>query len=136
MFQEHHERLKSTPREVEFQIMSGEEFETYIGRLLRSAGYAVRGTPTTGDQGADLIANKDGRKVIIQAKRYEGAVGNKAVQEVLSAVTYYGGDEGWVVTNSTFTPSAVALAQKANVKLFDGTHLKTKSFPSAAHRTP
>jgi hypothetical protein len=32
------------------------------------------------------------------------------------------------VTNSSFTPSAIALAQKANIKLFDGTFLRTKSF--------
>jgi restriction system protein len=46
------------------------------------------------------------------------------VQEVISAVAYYGGDEGWVVTNSSFTPSARALAQKSNVRLIDGQRLK------------
>ncbi len=128
LFLEHHERAKSKPaNEFDVQSLSGVEFETYISRLLRSAGYDVQGTPTTGDQGADLIAKKDGRTVIIQAKRYQGAVGNKAVQEVISAISFYGGDEGWVVTNSTFTPSAIALAQKANVKLIDGAILKTKS---------
>jgi restriction endonuclease Mrr len=128
LFLEHHERAKSKPAtEFDVQSLSGVEFETYISRLLRSAGYEVQGTPTTGDQGADLIAKKDGRTVIIQAKRYQGAVGNKAVQEVISAISFYGGNEGWVVTNSTFTPSAIALAQKANVKLIDGATLKSKS---------
>ena len=78
----------------------------------------------SGDQGADLIAKKDGRTIIIQAKRYQGTVGNKAVQEVASAVSFYGGDEGWVITNSTFTPSARALAQKTNVRLFEGRDLE------------
>ena len=50
-------------------------------------------------RGADLIAERDGRKAIIQTKRYDGAVGNKAVQEVIGALTFYGGDEGWAVTN-------------------------------------
>jgi restriction system protein len=62
--------------------------------------------------------------ILIQAKRYQGAVGNRAVQEVISAVAYYGGDEGWVITNSSFTPSAKALAQKSNVRLIDGRKLK------------
>ena len=52
------------------------------------------------------------------------AVGNKAVQEVTSAVAYYRGDEGWVITNSSFTPSAKALAQKSHIKLIDGKMLK------------
>ena len=80
----------------------------------------MRGTPATGDQGADLIAKKDGKTIIIQAKRYQDTVGNKAVQEVISAVQFYRGDEGWVITNSTFTPSAKALAHRSNIKLIDG----------------
>ena len=128
LFREHHERTKSKPtNESDVQSLSGVDFEAYIAKLLRSAGYEVQGTPTTGDQGADLIAKRDGRTVVIQAKRYQGAVGNKAVQEVISAVSFYGGNEGWVVTNSTFTPSAIALSQKANVKLIDGATLKNKS---------
>jgi len=38
-------------------------------------------------------------------------------------VHFYGGDEGWVVTNSTFTPSAKALAQKSNIRLIDSKSL-------------
>jgi hypothetical protein len=128
IFVEHHERVKSKDTDTtDFQSLSGVEFETYVAKILRSRGYDVQGTPTTGDQGADLIAKKDGRTIIVQAKRYQGTVGNKAVQEVISAVRFYGGDEGWVVTTSSFTPSAVALAQKANVKLIDGTALRNKS---------
>jgi restriction system protein len=103
---------------------SGVEFETHIARLLRNQGYSVRGTPVSGDQGADLVVQKDGRTIVVQAKRYVGTVGNKAIQEVIGAVSYYGASEGWVITNSTFTPQAKALAQKSNVKLFDGFDLK------------
>ncbi len=84
----------------------------------------MHGTPSVGDQGADLIACKDNKTVIIQAKRYKGTVGNKAVQEVISALTYFAGDEAWVITNSSFTPSAKALARKANVRLIEGHDLK------------
>jgi hypothetical protein len=123
-FREFHDRLRANvPDHSGVDSLSGEEFETYVGRLLRSRGYEVVGTPKTGDQGADLIARKDGRTVVIQAKRYEGPVGNKAVQEAIGAVHFYGGDEGWVVTNSTFTPSAKALAQKSNIRLIDSKSL-------------
>jgi len=92
----------------------------------------VRGTPVTGDQGADLLANKDGKKIVIQAKRYDGAVGNKAVQEVVSAVSFYSADEGWVITNSTFTKSAKELAQKTGIHLVDGFELARFSEKFAA----
>lgn len=40
------------------------------------------------------------------------------------AVAYYGGDEGWVITNASFTPSAKALAKRCYVKLIDGRMLR------------
>jgi restriction system protein len=83
------------PHSVDVASLFGIEFETYIAQLLRSTGYNVSGTPTTGDQGADLIATKNGRTYVIQAKRHQGAVGNKAVQEAISAVAFYGVDESW-----------------------------------------
>jgi Restriction endonuclease len=127
LFREYHEHMKmQIDGQPDLGSLSGAEFETHIARLLISAGYDVVGTPKTGDQGADLIAKKDGKKVIIQAKRYQGPVGNKAVQEVISALSFYGGDEGWVVTNSTFTTSAKALAQKAGIRLIDGRALETE----------
>ena len=105
--------------------MSGIEFENHLAQLLKSNGFdSVSGTPKTGDQGADLIAKRNGKTIIIQAKRYEGAVGNKAVQEVVGAINFYNGDEGWVITNSSFTKSARELAKKSGVKLIDGTDMQ------------
>jgi restriction system protein len=72
-----------------FDELSGKEFETYLARLLKQNGFEdIRGTAATGDQGADLIAKKAGRTIVVQAKRYQGSVGNKAVQEVVAAVKF------------------------------------------------
>lgn len=124
-FRNFHKKEQSKPKSsVDFSAMKGVDFEGHLMGLLKENGFTdVRGTPVTGDQGADLIAVRDGKKIIIQAKRYEGSVGNKAVQEVACAVSYYGGDEGWVVTNSTFTKGAKELAQKTGVRLIDGRDL-------------
>jgi HJR/Mrr/RecB family endonuclease len=124
-FAEYHQKQKEQPlEEIDYSKMGGVEFEGYLARLLQQNGFTgVRGTPTTGDQGADLLANKDGKKIVIQAKRYEGTVGNKAVQEVASAVSFYAADEGWVITNSRFTKSAKELAQKTGIHLVDGFEL-------------
>ncbi len=106
---------------MSFDSLSGVEFEGYIARLLKQLGYTdVTGTPVTGDQGADLIAKKNGGIYVIQAKRYAKPIGNSAIQEVVGALKFYNGQRAWVITNSTFTPGAVALAQKNDVKLTDG----------------
>jgi HJR/Mrr/RecB family endonuclease len=124
-FEQYHaqQKLKKI-NPYELNNLSGVEFETWIAKILKENSFDVRGTPATGDQGADLIAQKNGKTIIIQAKRYQGTVGNKAVQEVIAAVKYYNGDAGCVITNSTFTESAKALAGKASVKLIDGTMLR------------
>jgi HJR/Mrr/RecB family endonuclease len=120
-FVKHHEGQKGKRQSLEeLALLSGVDFETAVGKVLLDNGWQVTATVATGDQGADLIAIKGERRVIIQAKRYTGAVGNKAVQEVVGAIPFYGGTEGCVVTNSTFTPAARALAQKNNIRLIDG----------------
>ncbi len=120
----HQKQIGVNKDKADFSVMSGIDFEVHLSKIFKENNYDVAGTPATGDQGADLIVKKNGKTIIIQAKCYAGNVGNKAVQEVVSATNFYDGDEGWVVTNSFFTPSAKALAQKNNIKLVDGHDLK------------
>lgn len=97
--------------------MNGYDFEKFLGEIFQSAGYDVEGTKLSGDQGADLFVSRFGKKIVIQAKNYSGSVGNTAVQEAISAKSFYGCDEAMVVTNSYFTRSALELADAASVRL-------------------
>jgi Restriction endonuclease len=101
--------------------MSGVEFERFVGKLYTRLGYGVSFTPGGADQGVDLILSKDGKTIAVQAKRWTGIVGNKAVQEVMAGKLYYGCPHGWIVTSSTFSSNAVALAAKdPTISLVDG----------------
>ena len=93
------------------------EYELFCAGILRNAGWQVSTTKASGDQGADLIAKKSERILLVQCKLYTKPVGNKAVQEIVSALQYYGGNEGAVVTNSEFTISAKKLANANGVML-------------------
>jgi restriction system protein len=97
--------------------MGGYEFEKFLGVVFQTIGYDVEGTKLSGDQGADLFVSKFGKKIVIQAKNYSGSVGNSAVQEAISAKSFYGCDEAMVVTNSYFTRSAIELASAASVRI-------------------
>lgn len=123
----HQERKKLESIARDFRDLAGVEFENYLANLFKSCGFQVSGTPVTGDQGADLIAKKDGRTIAIQAKGYKQPVGNSAVQEIVGALRFYKADEGWVVTNSVFTASARVLAHANNIRLIDGNDLKAFS---------
>src|SRR5262249_47835641 len=91
-FHEFRRNKPSGPRNDQLGDLSGVEFETYVASLLDRLGYGVKGTPGSGDQGADLIATKSGKRIVIQAKRYSAPVGNGAVQEVISAKSFYEAD--------------------------------------------
>ena len=104
--------------------MSGEEYEEYCKYILKQKGWRVNLTPTSGDQGVDLIASKEYLKVCIQCKRYSKPVGNKAVQEIFAGKQYYDGSHGVLVSNAGFTKSAKSLALKTEIILLSDINLK------------
>lgn len=104
---------------AEVENMDGFEFEDFLAELYRKAGYKVHTTPKSGDQGADLIIEKDGINIAVQAKKYSGKVTNKAVQEVVAAMKYYDCDKAMVITTGYFTKSATELADRNNIILKD-----------------
>jgi restriction system protein len=104
---------------LEIDHMPGRTFEEYLQVLLKMRGYSVVLTPASGDYGADLVLTANGKKIVVQAKRYKKKVGVKAVQEVVSAKGHYLADECWVITNSYFTEQAKKLAQSNQVILID-----------------
>lgn len=105
------------------EVMTGQEFEIYCRDILRDAGWRATVTPGSGDQGADIIAEMDGRRVVIQCKFYNGTVGNKAVQEANAAAAFQDAPYAVVVTNSVYTKSAHQLAHKNGVLLMHHTDL-------------
>ncbi len=100
--------------------MDGFDFERFCAYLLKRNGYRhITVTQESGDQGVDIIATKDKVKYGIQCKRYNGFVGNRAVQEVWAGHEYYELDGAIVLTNSTFSDSAQELADELGVTLID-----------------
>lgn len=104
---------------AEIDHMSGKIFEKYLEVLFEKLGYRVERTRYIGDYGADLVTAKDGVKTVIQAKRYKGKAGVKAIQEAVAAKGYYDCSKAMVVTNSFFTQQAIELARRNQVELWD-----------------
>lgn len=103
----------------DLDLITGYEFEHFLKTLFEKMGYKVEHTKLSGDQGGDLMANKFGEKLVIQAKRCINKVNNKAIQEVVAAIKHYKVDRGMVITTSEFTPSAIQLANSNNIELID-----------------
>lgn len=108
----------------DIDCMEGHDFEYYCAALLQKVGFSnVRVTPGSGDQGVDVLAMKDGIKYAVQCKNYSTPLGNTPVQEVTAGRNFYGCHVGVVMTNSTFTISAVELAEVNNILLWDRKYL-------------
>lgn len=108
---------KTAPDESHLGAGSGIEFEEFVAKTLRDAGWATRLTKKSGDQGLDLLASNERFRVAIQCKRYSLPVGNAAVQEVHAAADFFGATHAVVVTTSSFTTPALQLAESLGVIL-------------------
>jgi restriction system protein len=102
---------------VQLDAMSGAAFEDYVAERVRAAGWRPSALFRRGDFGADLVAERDGVRVAVQAKRRAANVGNRAVQEALAGADFHGCDAALVVTQALFTEAARRQAARARTPL-------------------
>lgn len=104
------------PNEIDMPE-DGVAYERFCAERLRLAGWQARPTQASGDQGADVIAERDGTRLVVQCKRYGKPVGNGAVQEAAAAARHWSAEMAAVVSNAGFTPAARKLALTTGVLL-------------------
>ncbi len=110
-------------------MMSGEEFEVYVAKLLQKHGFKnVSLTGGSGDFGVDILAEFKKNTYAIQVKRYKSFVGLAAVQEAFSGAKYYETHAAIVITNSYFTDAARKLAVSCDVILINRNAFLANSF--------
>lgn len=124
-FRTSHEALRNELPTSEYAVsMKDCQLAVLLSRSLETCQFEpATWVPPSGYQGADVIGDKSGNRLAIQAKCYRGPVGSRAVQEVVAAREFYGADAAWIITYSSFTGSARRLAQIAEVELVDGSRI-------------
>lgn len=110
----------------DLDLLTGYEFESYITELFKKMGYFSTTTKSSGDQGIDVIAERNGIKFGIQTKCYSSKVSNSAIQETVAGIAFHNCDRGIVITNNFFTQSAIDLASKNDIILWDRDILREK----------
>jgi restriction system protein len=135
MFEKNNERTKKLIEEAtenygnispEFsEDMDPIEYEKFVSDLLNKLGWNARVTVATGDQGIDIVATRNAKKLVVQCKMYtQSSVGNSAVQEIIAGKIFEKADWAAVVTNSAFTNSARQLATSSGVFLLHHAELE------------
>jgi restriction system protein len=114
---------------------SPEFFERLVVKLLLNMGYggsqieAGKAVGKSGDGGIDGVINEDRLgldAIYIQAKRWEGSVGEGPIRDFKGALDAKGASKGVFITTSTFTPAAQTAAKNSRsyrIVLIDGARL-------------
>lgn len=104
----------------QIDLMEGHAFEHWGAELLRDLGFTnVEVTRGSGDQGVDILAEKDGIRYAVQCKCYHSALGNTPIQEVHAGKEMYRCQIGAVLTNQYFTAGGRELADRTGTLLWD-----------------
>lgn len=109
----------------ELLALDPSQFEHAVAQLLADEGCrSVRVHGGAGDLQADVTARApDGTSVVVQCKRFRpgNKVGSPVVQSFIGmAAVHHGAGRGMIVTTSTFTGPAAALATRHGIELVDG----------------
>lgn len=86
-------------------------------------GWDTKVTKASGDQGCDVLVVKEKTRVALQCKYWSKPIGNKAVQEINAAKSFYNAQYAAVVSNQSYTPAAKLLATKLKVALLHHSQL-------------
>ncbi len=103
-------------------------FEAFTAVLFQKMGYTVDLTPFANDKGADVVAQRTEKNLIIQAKQSTSKLKNDAIQEIVTARKYYSTIYNIifdlaVITNCYLGESALLLAESNQVQIFDRNRL-------------
>ena len=104
--------------------MKPAEYEAFCAEELQQIGWNAHVTKIGRDQGVDVVAQKNGIRLVLQCKLYSQPVGNKAVQEVVAARAHEHAHFGAVVTNNRYTTAAQQLAATNSVALLHHSDLR------------
>lgn len=105
----------------ELYSLSPRAFEHYVAGLFERRGYHVEIRGRSGDLGVDLsVTRPDGRRAIVQCKRYRHTIGPEIVRELFGTMVHELAAHGFLVTTAEISDAARAWAAGKPITLIDG----------------
>lgn len=120
---------------------SGFPFEQFLAEVLRAHGWKVQADVILNGRCAphevDVLAEKDGKRVGVEAKFHNDPGGKTDIKDALYVHARYEDlkqaplassrvDEGWLVTNTQFTSNAIRYARCSNLTLIGWDYPSTR----------
>jgi restriction system protein len=107
------------------RAMSWQEFELLVGEAFKRKGFEVKENGGGGaDGGIDLILNKNGKKSIVQCKRWKTfSIGVPLIRELYGVMTAERANDCIFVSSGNYTAEARLFAEGKPIWLIDGSEL-------------
>ncbi len=123
------ERARRRKLRQHWSTLSGIEFEREMGALFSDFGYTVESTPSSGDQGIDLILRKNGETTLVQCKSRKSPIGPAVARELLGSLVAFpgGADKAILACTGGFTKGVYEFVQDQPTKLIDASDIVTLS---------
>jgi restriction system protein len=119
-----HQAKRADLKLAQLATLTPEGFEEFVAELFEAMGYSVEHVGGTGDEGADLIARRNGLLAVVQCKYHtRGVVGSPELQKFLGTIHHTRSHKGFFVTTRTFTLAAEKFVAEHPIELIDGPRL-------------
>jgi hypothetical protein len=101
--------------------MTPQQFEDAIAQLFRTLKYEVKQTPYSNDGGKDAILFKDGKKYLVECKKYnpDNTIGRPDIQKFVAAMHDEKAVGGFYVNTGKFSSDAKKYAGEHDILLYD-----------------
>jgi ssDNA-binding Zn-finger/Zn-ribbon topoisomerase 1 len=120
------------PTLEQMRQLTWQQFEDAVARMFERRGYSVKQTPYTNDHGRDAILTKNGKKYLLECKKYGADRSSRRpdLQKFYAAIMGDRAISGFFVTTGAFTREAVEYAATVPIELIDGRQLIKLMFES------
>jgi hypothetical protein len=108
----------------DWRDLRGVPFEKFVRAIFEELGYQLHEAKLAGDKTVNLVAEKEGVSIAIAAKGCAEIVENSAVQKAHAGMAQHKCQRCAIVTNSTFTPSAIELGKRLGCMLIDKAQIR------------
>ncbi len=98
--------------------MNPEQYEHHVAAVLTAEGWTTTVSQMSGDLGVDVIGERHGRRLAVQAKMYGGSATKINAEQIMclhGAAAYADCDEMMIATDGNLTSQAQRVADKLGV---------------------
>jgi len=100
--------------------MNSEQYEHHVATVLAGEGWTTTVSRLAGDLGVDVVAERLGRRLAVQAKMYGGSATKVNAEQIMclfGAAAYIDCGEMMLATNGRLTSDAQRVAEKLGVNV-------------------